>query len=82
MTALVELGGVFVDTRAGDLTLTLDAANVRQEENPYLSLDPELVASYPEEIQRLLGWSMFGSALGWVEIDGVLSDPQVLLHSA
>ncbi|HNP55374.1 MAG TPA: DUF2617 family protein [Gordonia sp. (in: high G+C Gram-positive bacteria)] len=25
MTALVELGGVFVDTRAGDLTLTLDA---------------------------------------------------------
>jgi ectoine hydroxylase-related dioxygenase (phytanoyl-CoA dioxygenase family) len=86
-SALLFLGGTYHaggqnvtenELRTG-LTLTLDAANVRQEENPYLSLDPELVASYPEEIQRLLGWSMFGSSLGWVEIDGIQSDPHVLL---
>jgi ectoine hydroxylase-related dioxygenase (phytanoyl-CoA dioxygenase family) len=89
-SALLFVGGTYhaggqnqtADELRTGLTMSLDAANVRQEENHYLSLDPDLVASYPEEIQRLLGWSMFGSALGWVEIDGVLSDPQVLLHSA
>lgn len=89
-SALLFLGGTYhaggqnrteSELRTG-LTMSLDAANVRQEENQYLSLDPKLVATYPEEIQRLLGWSMFGSALGWVEIDGVLADPQILLQSA
>lgn len=89
-SALLFLGGTYhaggTNTtenklRTG-LTLTLDAANIRQEENTYLSLDPELVATYPEQIQRLLGWSMFGSSLNWIEIDGVQSDPHVLLEKA
>jgi ectoine hydroxylase-related dioxygenase (phytanoyl-CoA dioxygenase family) len=35
------------------LTVAIDSANVRQEENMYLALAPEVVAGYPEEIQRL-----------------------------
>jgi hypothetical protein len=60
--------------------MALDSSSVRQEENMYLALSPGLVASYPEEIQRLLGWSAGSNAMGWVEIDGQMADPNVLLH--
>lgn len=88
-SALLFLGGTFHaggtnctenEFRSG-LTMALDSADVRQEENNYLSLEPEVVASYPEEIQRLLGWSVFGNSLGWVEIDGVQRDPNLLLKA-
>ncbi|KAH0444545.1 phytanoyl-CoA dioxygenase family protein [Paraburkholderia fungorum] len=59
--------------------MALDAANVRQEENMYLSLTPEEVASYPEQIQRLLGWSAGDNHMGWVEVDGQMIDPIQLL---
>ncbi|HEX3407682.1 MAG TPA: phytanoyl-CoA dioxygenase family protein [Caulobacteraceae bacterium] len=59
--------------------LALDASNVRQEENMYLALSPAVVASYPEQIQRLLGWSAGSNHMGWVEIDGQMVDPFVLL---
>ena len=86
-SALLFLGGTFhaggenrteSELRTG-LTLCLDASFIRQEENHYLSLPPEIVAQYPEEIQRLLGWGTSGLSLGWVEIDGVQSDPNQLL---
>lgn len=87
-SALLFLGGVYhgggtnrteSEWRTG-LTFTLDASFIRQEENHYLSLRPEDVAAYPEEVQRLLGWSMSGRSLGWVEIDGVQTDPNLLLR--
>ncbi|MGX5713225.1 phytanoyl-CoA dioxygenase family protein [Sphingopyxis terrae subsp. ummariensis] len=87
-SALLFLGGVYhgggtnrteSEWRTG-VTFALDASFVRQEENHYLALTPELVASYPEEIQRLLGWSMSGRALGWIEVDGELADPNFLLR--
>jgi ectoine hydroxylase-related dioxygenase (phytanoyl-CoA dioxygenase family) len=59
--------------------MALDASNVRQEENMYLSLSSELVASYPEQIQRLLGWSAGTNHMGWVEVDGQMADPIHLL---
>jgi hypothetical protein len=59
--------------------MALDAANVRQEENMYLALTPELVASYPEKVQRLLGWSAGANHMGWVEVDGQMIDPNHLL---
>lgn len=86
-SALLFLGGTFhgggtnrteSEWRAG-LTFCLDASFIRQEENQYLSLDPADVAAYPEEVQRLLGWSMSGRSLGWVEVDGVQIDPIQLL---
>jgi hypothetical protein len=37
------------------------------------------VASYPEQIQRLLGWSAGSNHMGWVEVDGQMVDPFELL---
>ena len=59
--------------------LALDASNVRQEENMYLSLTSREVASYPEQIQRLLGWSAGTNHMGWIEVDGQMIDPIHLL---
>ena len=59
--------------------MALDVSNVRQEENMYLSLSSEQVASYPEQIQRLLGWSAGTNHMGWVEVDGQMIDPIHLL---
>src|SRR5262245_22568373 len=62
------------------LTTGLDSAAVRQEENMYLALSPDVVKSYPEQIQRLLGWSHTPETyMGWVEIDGEMADPIRLL---
>ena len=64
------------------LSIGLDLSHVRQEENMYLTLPPEVVASYPEQIQRLLGWSAGDNSMGWVEIDGQLVDPIHLLKDS
>lgn len=62
------------------LTIALDSATCRQEENMYLALSPEVVKSYPEPVQRLLGWACSPDVhMGWVEIDGKMADPQLLL---
>ncbi|MFM2278758.1 MAG: hypothetical protein RLZZ444_989 [Pseudomonadota bacterium] len=68
------------DQLRSGLTMTIDAATVRQEENMYLALSPDVVKSYPVEIQRLLGWSYTDEThMGWVEIDGEMADPIRLL---
>jgi ectoine hydroxylase-related dioxygenase (phytanoyl-CoA dioxygenase family) len=64
------------------LTTGLDLSFLRQEENMYLSLPADVVRSYPDEIQRLLGWSAGRNFLGWIEIDGQMTDPIVLLQDA
>jgi ectoine hydroxylase-related dioxygenase (phytanoyl-CoA dioxygenase family) len=69
------------DTPRTGVTVTLDASNLRQEENMYLSLSPETVKSYPEQIQRLLGWSSGKNYMGWVEIDGQMADPILMLEN-
>lgn len=70
------------DVRIG-FTMALDSALIRQEENMYLSLKPEIVRSYPEEIQKLLGWSSHPVLrTGWVEIDGEMASPFRLLQSS
>jgi hypothetical protein len=62
------------------LTMAIDAANVRQEENMYLTLSPDVVRSYSVEVQKLLGWdSPAGAYMGWVEIDGRFASPLELL---
>ncbi|MCW5890760.1 MAG: hypothetical protein KIT14_09425 [bacterium] len=41
-----------------------------------LSLGPGVVRSYPEQVQRLLGWTYAPETyMGWVEIDGEMADP-------
>ncbi|HUZ14284.1 MAG TPA: phytanoyl-CoA dioxygenase family protein [Caulobacteraceae bacterium] len=88
-SALIFLGSTFHAGGANSTAsqwraaagLALDASNVRQEENMYLALAPEVVASYPEEIQRLLGWSAGTNHMGWVEVDGQMVDPIHLLRA-
>lgn len=87
-SALIFLGSTYHAGGANSTTdqyrtaagLALDASNVRQEENMYLSLSSDLVASYPEQIQRLLGWAAGANFMGWVEVDGQMVDPIHLLR--
>lgn len=85
-SALIWLGSTYhaggentTDTPRTGLTVALDAAHLRQEENMYLSLSPDVVASYPENIRRLLGWSVGRNFMGWIEVDGQLVDPAQLV---
>jgi hypothetical protein len=86
-SALIFLGSTFHAGGANNTAnefrtaagMALDASNVRQEENMYLSMSSEQVASYPEQIQRLLGWSAGTNHMGWVEVDGQMVDPIHLL---
>lgn len=88
-SALIFLGSTFHAGGANTTTseyrtaagLALDAANMRQEENMYLSMSSEQVASYSEQIQRLLGWSAGTNHMGWVEVDGQMIDPIHLLKN-
>ena len=86
-SALIFLGSTFhagganttdSEYRAA-VSLALDASTLRQEENMYLALTAAEVASYPEPIQRLLGWSAGANLVGWVEVDGQMIDPIHLL---
>ena len=53
-------------TRVG-LNITYDVAWLRQEETQYLSVPREVAAELPERVQRLMGYSMGGYALGYID---------------
>ncbi|MFC4015998.1 phytanoyl-CoA dioxygenase family protein [Nonomuraea purpurea] len=61
------------------ITMSLDLGFLRQEENHYLALPRETVKALPEPVQRLLGYEAAPPFVGWVEVDGVMSEPIVLL---
>ncbi len=50
---------------------------LRQEENQYLAVPPEVAKDLPENVQHLIGYALHGSFLGWVEGH----DPHVVLES-
>ncbi|GAB3630044.1 hypothetical protein PTE30175_04809 [Pandoraea terrae] len=52
---------------------------LRQEENHYLSIPIEKMKTFPEEFQRLLGWSMGETYAGWIERNGRSVSPLELL---
>ena len=52
---------------------------LRQEENQYLSVPPEVARTLPERVQRLAGYQLGAFALGYVDDT---RDPQQLLHHA
>ena len=54
------------------LSAIYSRAWLRQQENQYLGLDPAIVATFPRDLQRLLGYAMFGATLG--NVDG--GDPK------
>ncbi len=87
-SALIWVGSLYhaggqnkTETARLGVTMSIDLGNLRQEENQYLSLPIEKVRSLPSEVQQLLGWSAGDNYMGWVEIDGQMCDPQVLLRT-
>lgn len=72
-SVLVYLGSVYHggganrsdSTRVG-LNITYNVAWLRQEENQYLSVPPEIAATLDDDLLRLMGYSMGAYALGYV----------------
>ncbi|MCW2790853.1 MAG: phytanoyl-CoA dioxygenase [Aeromicrobium sp.] len=62
------------------VTMSYDLSFLRQEENHYLSIPVETVKGFPTELQRLLGWSAGENFMGWIEMEGQMTDPQALLE--
>ncbi|WP_342762310.1 phytanoyl-CoA dioxygenase family protein [Kineococcus rhizosphaerae] len=76
-------GGNNVSTgdRTG-VTMSFDLSNLRQEENQYLSLSPEVVSALPQDVQRLLGWSSGDNFMGYIEVGGQMTDPNFLVATS
>jgi ectoine hydroxylase-related dioxygenase (phytanoyl-CoA dioxygenase family) len=53
-------------TRIG-INLTYAVAWLRQEENQYLSVPPEIARELPESLLRLMGYAMGAYALGYID---------------
>ena len=49
------------------LNVTYNLGFLRQEENQYLSCPPEIAATLPEELLRLMGYQMGAYALGYID---------------
>ncbi|NMO03171.1 phytanoyl-CoA dioxygenase family protein [Gordonia sp. TBRC 11910] len=52
---------------------------LRQEENHYLSLSLDEIRQMPREIQDLLGFTASNPYMGWIEYNGEMADPRVVL---
>lgn len=61
------------------LTIGYDLSNLRQEENQFLSIPIDKIRQLPEKVQRMLGWDAGENFMGWVEVDGQMIDPHILL---
>ena len=86
-SALIWVGGTFhgggtntSDSNRIGLTIGLDLGFLRQEENAYLTYPAEVVKTFDEDIQRLLGWSVCPPGTGFVEHQGAMADPIFLLQ--
>ncbi len=55
------------DTTRTSLFMSLSAGWLRQEENQYLTVPAEVAEGLPLRAQQLLGYRVFGSALGFVD---------------
>jgi ectoine hydroxylase-related dioxygenase (phytanoyl-CoA dioxygenase family) len=85
-SALIWVGGTFhgggtntSDSNRIGLTIGLDLGYLRQEENAYLTYPTEVVKTFDEDIQQLLGWSTCPPGTGFVNYQGTMADPIFLL---
>lgn len=62
------------------VTMAYDLANLRQEENQYLSVPLETLREMPEQMQRLLGWDSGKNYMGYIQRDGKMINPHTLLQ--
>ena len=61
------------------INITYNVSFLRQEENQYLSVPREVAATFPEDLQRLMGYRLGAYALGYVDD---LRDPIELLRGS
>lgn len=64
------------DAHRRAVNITYNVSFLRQEENQYLTVPRETAATFPEPLQRLMGYRMGAYALGYVDD---LRDPLVVL---
>lgn len=64
------------DAHRRAINITYNVSFLRQEENQYLSVPQAMVATFPEELQRLMGYQMGAYALGYIDD---LRDPLAVL---
>ena len=64
------------DAHRRAINITYNVSFLRQEENQYLSVPLAVAATFPEPLQRLMGYRMGAYALGYVDD---LRDPLVVL---
>jgi ectoine hydroxylase-related dioxygenase (phytanoyl-CoA dioxygenase family) len=78
-TGSVYHGGGANKSRAArsGVNITYNLAWLRQEENQYLSVPPEIARELPDELLRVMGYSRGAYALGYV---GNLEDPLSVLR--
>ncbi|WP_051277182.1 phytanoyl-CoA dioxygenase family protein [Marmoricola sp. URHB0036] len=85
-SALIWVGGTFhgggtntSDSNRIGLTIGLDLGYLRQEENAYLTYSTDVMKTFDEDIQQLLGWSVCPPGTGFVDYQGTMADPIFLL---
>ncbi len=73
-SVLLYVGGLYhgggPNTADGDrvgVNITYSVGWLRQEENQFLTVPPEIARELPERLQRLLGYSLGAYALGYVD---------------
>ncbi len=64
------------DAHRRAINITYNVSFLRQEENQYLSVPQATAATFPERLQRLMGYQMGAYALGYIDD---LRDPLVVL---
>ncbi|MDW3219662.1 MAG: phytanoyl-CoA dioxygenase family protein [Acidimicrobiales bacterium] len=67
------------DAHRRAINITYNVSFLRQEENQYLSVPQPVAATFPEELQRLMGYRMGAYALGYIDD---LRDPITVLERA
>ncbi|MGB0996255.1 MAG: phytanoyl-CoA dioxygenase family protein, partial [Acidimicrobiales bacterium] len=55
------------DANRRAINITYNVSFLRQEENQYLSVPREQAATFPEPLQRLMGYQMGAYALGYID---------------
>jgi len=55
------------DAHRRAINITYNVSFLRQEENQYLSVPREVAATFPEELQRLMGYRLGAYALGYID---------------
>lgn len=88
-SALIWIGATYhgggenrSDSSRTGITVTLDLAFLRQEENAYLTYPPVVAATLDPDIRRLIGYQASEPFMGYIEVDGALRDPSALFGDA